>query len=75
MKKKNSKPWFRQTRWSYIGNSWQGALCYIPYLIVLGLTLNYSIVSSNGLTEVIFKLFPSWIATTIVMQWFASNKI
>jgi len=73
MTKKN-KPWFRQVRWSYIFNSWQGAVCYLPYIAVLVVTFNYSINSSNTLGDALFKIFPAWVCATVVMQWFASNK-
>jgi len=71
---KRQKPWFRKVRWSYIGNTWQGFLCYIPYIFVLITSLVYSISSSKTFPEAIFKLFPIWITATIVMQWFASNE-
>jgi hypothetical protein len=69
-----NKPWFRKVRWSYIGNSWQGALCYAPYLAVLAMTFVYSIDNSNTIGQALFKLFPAWICATVVMQWFASNR-
>jgi hypothetical protein len=68
------KPWFRQVRGSYIGNSWQGALCYIPYLVVLVSSFSYGVNSSSSIAEALFKIFPVWVSATVVMQWFASNN-
>ena len=75
MAKNTSKPWFRKVRWSHIGNSWQGALCYVPYVLVLITSLFYVIDRTDSVFEALLRIFPVWVSATVVMEWFASNKI
>jgi len=74
MSKSNLKPWFKPLRWSYIAVNWQGALCYIPFVayLVLSVVIARHYTSSVGYT--IFQVFPQWIAAAIVMEWFAAHK-
>jgi hypothetical protein len=73
MAKKSTK-WFKKVRGSYIPNSWQGWLCYVPYVGYMVLSYIYvmSVLGYNLLS--LFIIIPNWVAAAAVMTWLASSK-
>lgn len=75
MKKKQSPKWFKKVRGSFLPNSWQGWLTYIPYTYLLVLSLARALADNHAtLYDRIFNLVVAWVLTATVMNWFASQK-
>jgi hypothetical protein len=72
-KKSKSSSWFISVRGSYLPNSWEGALTYIPFIgYIVFITLE--ILNHNGTFKYKTLLIVSqWIFTAMVMTWFAKN--
>jgi hypothetical protein len=73
MKKKNNK-WFIKVRGSYLPNSWQAWLLYIPFVAFLVWVLCFAIKTQDTVGEMILIIFPQYIAAAVVMTWIASKK-
>lgn len=73
MKKKKSK-WFIKVRGSYLPNSWQAWLLYVPFTSYLIWVMWFAINSNGSLGETILIIFPQFIAAAVVMTWIASKK-
>jgi hypothetical protein len=71
--KKRKDAWFIKVRGSYLPNSWQGWLTYIPYVGFLVWTLIWATQSTASVSLVILTIFPAWIAATVVMTWLAAR--
>lgn len=74
MVRKKSKKWFIKVRGSYLPNSWQGRLTYIPFL---GFLIAVMVIAARGdysISEMFFIIFPQWVAAAVVMTWVASQK-
>ncbi len=74
MTKRKSNKWFVKVRGSYLPNSWQGWLLYIPfvaYLITVFIVVDRN---SHSVSDTLYGIFPQWIAAAVVMTWIASKK-
>jgi hypothetical protein len=69
-----TKAWFIPVRWSYLPNSWQGWLSYIPFTAFLVITFIAVDRNSHSVSDTLFGIFPYWVGAAVIMQWFASNK-
>lgn len=69
----NSPKWFVKVRGSYLPNSWQGWLTYIPFVAYL-VSVMMS-VSDQDLSwfNKFMMIFVQFIAAAIVMTWIASK--
>jgi hypothetical protein len=75
MKKKTSKKWFIKVRGSYLPNSWQGWLTYIPYIALLVIPLVNALADTSArIYDRIFNLLVAWMLASAVMTWFAKQK-
>ena len=72
--KHKQKTWFIKVRGSYLPNSWQGWLLYLPYLAYLLSVLTWVMVNNYGLWQAILTLVPNWVASLAVMTWIAKAK-
>lgn len=73
-KRKRNKTWFIRVRGSYLPNSWQGALLYIPFILFLVTVLVAALRTQDSASDVFFMIFPQWVAAAVVMTWIASLK-
>jgi hypothetical protein len=71
--KKEGK-WFIKTRGSYLPNSWQGWLTYIPFLAYLVGALVYALHSKYSVWQGLFWLVPNYVAAAAIMTWLAFKK-
>ncbi|MEI7683185.1 MAG: hypothetical protein WCJ24_02705 [Candidatus Saccharibacteria bacterium] len=74
MSKKKHNLWFIKVRGSYLPNSWQGALTYIPFLTFLVASLIVTINNIDSLALAALLIFPQWVAAAVVMTWIASRE-
>lgn len=72
--KAKSGAWFIRVRGSYLPNSWQGALTYIPYLAYLIGVLIFVLLRHDSLWLAVFTVVPNWIAALVIMTWLAKAK-
>ena len=72
--KKKTKAWFKKVRGSYLPNSWQGWLTYIPFTAFLLAALIHSLKTQNSATGMLLMVFPQWVAAAVVMTWVASKR-
>lgn len=73
-KKRSSDKWFIAVRGSYLPNSWQAWLLYVPYTAyVLGVLL-YVLRQDFGIGAALFTLVPNWITALAVMTWIAEHR-
>jgi len=72
-KKTKSKKWFVPVRGSYLPNSWQAWLLYLPYVAYLVFALVFGWQNTGGPAKSILFIVPNWIAATIVMTWIAKR--
>jgi branched-subunit amino acid transport protein len=69
-----NKKWFKKIRGSYLPNSWQGWLTYIPYLAYLiGSVFVIKSQTTHG-WSIFYALSAQWVAATVVMTWVAQHK-
>jgi branched-subunit amino acid transport protein len=74
MAKKSKKlKWFIPVRGSYLPNSWQGWLTYIPFTAYLFFALIYGCRDTSSTTQAILFIAPNWIAAAGVMTWIAKR--
>lgn len=71
--KKKTKLWFKSVRGSYIPNTWQGALTYIPFVAYLVLACVVVLDHSGSYGYKFFELFGLWVAAGVVMTWLAKR--
>ena len=72
-KKRANKAWFIRVRGSYLPNSWQGWLTYIPfvaYLIAVMITVGNE--TTNWLMKFLM-ITVQFIAPAVVMTWVAAT--
>jgi hypothetical protein len=74
MKKTPPPKWFIKTRGSYLPNSWQGWLTYIPYAAYLVGPLILVLHNQDDFWTALFIVIPNWIAAVAIMQWIAVRK-
>jgi hypothetical protein len=71
---KRSKKWFIKVRGSYLPNSWQGWLTYIPYIAYL-ITAFFVVLGTKGSWVArLITLLVFWWAAVSFMNWLASKK-
>jgi hypothetical protein len=68
------KHWFIKKRGSYIPCSWQGWLCYIPYIAYIIAVLVYVDVRNDSFWSALFTAIPNWVVAGVIMTWFARSK-
>lgn len=67
------KPWFRKVRGSYLPDSWQAWVLYIPYTAyVVGVAV-FVYGRGDNLWEALFTLVPNWVAALAIMTWIAER--
>ncbi|HEX5394929.1 MAG TPA: hypothetical protein VFW52_01070 [Candidatus Saccharimonadales bacterium] len=69
-KKKNNK-WFIPLRGSYLPNSWQGWLLYVPFLAYLIWAVWAGFENTGTNSAAVLFILPNWIAAVVVMTWIA----
>lgn len=70
-KKSKKQKWFTPVRGSYLPNSWQGWLTYLPFTAYLVFALVVGWQKANDTGQAILFIVPNWIAATVVMTWIA----
>ena len=73
MGKRKSKKWFIAVRGSYLPNSWQGWLTYVPFLAYLLWTVWAGLTYTDNYTTAVMFILPNWVAATVVMTWLAKH--
>jgi hypothetical protein len=74
MNKKKSDKWFIKVRGSYLPNSWQGWLTYIPFTAFLVTVLVAAVRTQHSVSDVFYMVFPQWVAAAVVMTWIAKQR-
>jgi hypothetical protein len=74
MSKKKSDKWFIKVRGSYLPNSWQGWLTYIPFTAFLVTVLVAAVRTQHSVSDVFYMVFPQWVAAAVVMTWIAKQR-
>lgn len=72
-RKSPSNKWFIPVRGSYLPNSWQAWLLYVPYVAYLVFTLIEGWQNTTKLATAILFIVPNWVAATAVMTWLAKR--
>lgn len=72
-KKSKKQKWFIPVRGSYLPNSWQGWLTYIPFSAYLLFVLEYGWRDTASTSQAILYIAPNWVAATVVMTWIAKR--
>lgn len=72
--KKKQNVWFKPVRGSYLPNSWQGWLLYVPFIVYLVAVFIAVDQHSNSVSDTLYGIFPQWIAAAVVMHWVAAHK-
>jgi hypothetical protein len=65
--------WFVKTRGSYLPNSWQAWVLYIPYTAYLAGLAIYVLNGPYSLWNAVFILVPNWVVALIIMTWIAEQ--
>lgn len=73
-KKPKSGAWFIKVRGSYLPNSWQGWLTYLPYVYFLIASLVYVYNRQTGFGDVSIGVVPYWLSAVVIMSWVAARK-
>ncbi len=73
-KKHASNKWFVEIRGSYLPNSWQGWLTYVPYTAYAVGILIFALDNSSDWLHAIPIIVPNWLVALIVMTWLAEHK-
>lgn len=73
-KTKKSAAWFVKVRGSYLPNSWQGWVSYIPYVYFLVVAFQAVDRHSHSISDTVIGIVPYWVSAAVIMQWFASRK-
>lgn len=74
MAKKKSAKWFVKVRGSYLPNSWQAWLLYVPFVIFLLTVFVAAVRTEHSVSDMFYMIFPQWVAAAVVMTWVASQK-
>jgi hypothetical protein len=69
-----TKKWFIKVRGSYLPESWQGWLTYIPYLAYIIGVLVFVIRRKDSGWLALFTVLPNWIAAAVILTWVARRK-
>lgn len=74
-KAQKNNTWFIKVRGSYLPNSWQGWLTYIPYMALLIIALVHALTDHQAqLYDRIFNLAVAWTLAAALMSWLAKQK-
>lgn len=71
---KKAKKWFIPLRGSYLPNSWQGWLLYLPYTAYIVGVLMYVELQHDDVWMSFFLVAPNWVAALAVMTWVAKRQ-
>lgn len=71
MAKRKNKKWFIAVRGSYLPNSWQGWLLYVPFTAYLIWAMVVGLRDTATYSIAVLFIVPNWIAATVVMTWIA----
>jgi hypothetical protein len=66
--------WFYAVRGSYLPCSWQGWLLYVPFTLFLLTVLVAAISTQHSVSDMLYMIFPQWVAAAVVMTWIAKQK-
>jgi branched-subunit amino acid transport protein len=66
--------WFIKIRGSYLPDSWQGWLTYVPFVIFLVGAYVVGTGSGHSVATAIYQVVPAWVAAGVVMTWIAARK-
>jgi hypothetical protein len=66
--------WYIKKRGSYLPNSWQGWLSYVPYIAYIVGVLVYVEVNKDSFWLAVFTTIPNWITASVVMTWLARRR-
>jgi len=72
-RKSKSPRWFKKVRGSYLPNSWQGWLLYIPYAAYVICVVLYAYINQWNLGTSLFVIVPNWVAALAIMSWLADR--
>lgn len=72
-KKSKKQKWFIAGRGSYLPNSWQGWLSYIPYsaFLVFAALIDWTHYNSHAQAGLVITA--DWVAAAVVMTWLAKR--
>lgn len=73
-KKRRHQKWFVKVRWSYLPNSWQGWLTYVPMILFLALILILIHHQNRSWLSTVLLYAPYLVCTGVVMHWLAGHK-
>lgn len=65
--------WFIPVRGSYLPNSWQAWLLYIPFTGYLIFALVAGWRTTDSTSQAVLFIVPNWVAATAVMTWIAKR--
>jgi hypothetical protein len=71
---KRNKKWFIKVRGSYLPNSWQAWILYIPFTGFLITVMVAAFRTQHSISDVFYMVFPQWVAAAVVMTWIAKQK-
>lgn len=74
MPRRKQKAWFIKIRWSYLPNSLQGWLTYIPMLGFLTLVFVVIHHQNRSWLDTAILYLPYMVITGVVMTWLAAHK-
>lgn len=74
MTAKKSTKWFIKTRGSYLPNSWQAWVLYVPFVGFLVSVLVAAVRTQHSVSDAVYMVFPQWVAAAVVMTWIAAQK-
>lgn len=72
-KKSKRSKWFISVRGSYLPNSWQGWLTYIPFTAFLVAVALIGWHYSENHSVAVLYIIPNWVAAAVVMTWIAKR--
>ncbi|MBX4190537.1 hypothetical protein KW794_00425 [Candidatus Saccharibacteria bacterium] len=73
-KKSKRQKWFIPVRGSYLPNSWQGWLTYLPFTAYLFFALVIGWHHARDTGQAILFIVPNWVAAAAVMTWIAKRS-
>jgi hypothetical protein len=73
MANKKNKKGFIAVRGSYLPDSWQGWLTYIPFGAYLVCSPVLAINNTDTITIAALFIAPNWVAAAVVMTWIAKR--
>jgi hypothetical protein len=74
MAKKKPTKWFIKVRGSYLPNSWQAWVLYVPFVGFLVTVVIAAVRTQDSVSDMFYMIFPQWVAAAVVMTWIASQK-